>query len=451
MREPENFNDTPTSETAPPSAPGPAATQADAAPRLTSSFRALRHRNYQLFWFGSFLSNIGTWMQSVAQGWLVRELTASPTLIGFVAFASALPQIVFSLFSGATADLFNRRKLLVWTQVVQLICALALGVLVWLRDGQLWPVLSIWHVIAISFISGWATTMANPVYQTMTLDIVGRDDLPSALALNSANFNLSRIIGPTVGGLLFGLIGTAGCYFLNSASFLGVIVALLLMRFPLWQPPAERGARAVLQQMVAGLHYVRRRPRVLALLGMAAVVSLFGFPYLTFMPVFARDVLGLDARGLAYLWAATGVGALISALVMAPLLSRERGRGRMLVTAMLCFGLVVTAFALSSRFAWSLVGLVLVGGGMVSVTITINTLLQTLVRDQMRGRVMSLYSLAFLGIPPIGSLLIGSAAELLGGYGGWHGVQLAMALGGAVIVLLALVVIVAVPRLREME
>jgi MFS family permease len=162
-------------------------------------------------------------------------------------------------------------------------------------------------------------------------------------------------------------------------------------------------------------------------------------------------VLGLDARGLAYLWAATGTGALISALVMAPLLSRERGRGRMLAMAMLLFGLVVTAFALSGQFIWSLLGLMLVGGGMVSVTITINALLQTLVRDEMRGRVMSLYSLAFLGVPPIGSLLIGAVAELLGGYGGWHGVQLAMALGGLVIVLLALLVIVAVPRLREME
>jgi MFS family permease len=449
MREPENLNDPLTVEPSPTNLP--TAIQTDAAPRPTSSFRALRHRNYQLFWFGSFFSNIGTWMQAVAQGWLVRELTASPTLIGFVAFASALPQIVFSLFSGATADLFNRRKLLVWTQVVQLICALALGLLVWLRDWQIWSVLSIWHVIAISFISGWATTMANPVYQTLTLDIVGRDDLPSALALNSANFNLSRIIGPTVGGLLFGLIGTAGCYFLNSASFLAVIVALLLMQFPLWKPPGERGARVVWRQMVAGLYYVRGRPRVLALLGMAAITSLFGFPYLTFMPVFARDVLGLDARGLAYLWAATGTGALISALVMAPLLSRERGRGRMLAMAMLLFGLVVTAFALSGQFIWSLLGLMLVGGGMVSVTITINALLQTLVRDEMRGRVMSLYSLAFLGVPPIGSLLIGAVAELLGGYGGWHGVQLAMALGGLVIVLLALLVIVAVPRLREME
>lgn len=451
MREPENFNDPSISETARTSVPAPAPAQVEDVPRLTSSFRALRHRNYQLFWFGSFLSNIGTWMQVVAQGWLVRELTASPTLIGFVAFAGSLPQIVFSLFSGATADLFNRRKLLVWTQVVQVICALALGVLVWLRDWQVWPVLSIWHVIVISFVSGWATTMANPVYQTLTLDIVGRSDLPSALALNSANFNLSRIIGPTAGGLLFGLIGTAGCYFLNSASFLAVIVALSLMKFPLWQPPAERNARAVLRQMIAGVHYVRGRPRVMALLGMAAVVSLFGFPYLTFMPVFARDVLQLDARGLAYLWAATGTGALISALVMAPLLSRERGRGRVLVTATLLFGLVVTAFALSSRFAWSVVGLMLVGGGMVSVTITINALLQTLVRDEMRGRVMSLYSLAFLGIPPIGSLLTGTAAELIGSYRGWHGVQLAMALGGAVIVLLALLVIIAVPRLREME
>jgi MFS family permease len=420
-------------------------------PYRGSTFSALRHRNYQFFWIGSFLSNIGTWMQAVAQGWLVRELTASPALIGFVAFAGSLPQITFSLFSGVYADLFNRRKLLLWTQIVQLLCSATLGLLVLLRDWGIWPVLSIWHVVAITFASGVATTLSNPTYQALTIDIVGREDLPSAVALNSAQYNLSRIIGPTINGLLFSLIGVAGCYFLNSVSFLAVIAALLLMRFPTWQPPRRSDGPEVMRQMIAGLRYVHKRPRVKALLGIATVISLFGLPYLTFMPVFARDVLSLGEQGFSFMWAAIGAGALISALAMAFFLTSSRKRGKMLLISTLLFGLVIIAFALSRNSALSMFCLMLVGGGMVSITTTINTLLQTLVRDEMRGRVMSMYSLSFLGMPPVGSLLIGSIADLAGNRLGFHGAQLALALGGAVIVLVAGFVIVAVPRIRELE
>jgi MFS family permease len=423
----------------------------ETAARGGATFRAFENRNYQLFWTGSFLSNIGTWMQAVAQGWLVRELTASSALIGFVSFAGSFPQIAFSLFSGVYADLFNRRKLLFWTQVVQLICAAALGALVLLRDWQIWPVLSIWHVIAISFASGVATTLSNPTYQALTLDIVGREDLPSAVALNSAQYNLSRIIGPTINGLLFSLIGVAGCYFLNSVSFLAVIAALLLMQFPTWRPPKKRDWREVIKQMIAGLRYVRGRPRVLSLLGIASVTSLFGLPYLTFMPVFARDVLALDERGFSFMWAAIGGGALFSALGMAYLLTNSRQRGRLLLGATLLFGVVIIAFALSRNTTLSMFCLMLVGGGMVSVTTTINTLLQTLIRDEMRGRVMSMYSLSFLGMPPIGSLLIGAVADIFGNRMGFHGAQWALALGGIVIVLSASFVILAVPRMRELE
>ncbi|MBK7599292.1 MAG: MFS transporter [Acidobacteria bacterium] len=340
--------------------------------RLRSTFGALRHRNYQLFWFGSFLSNIGTWMQVVAQGWLVRDLTALPLLIGFVSFAGSLPQFAFSLFGGVTADLFNRRKLLLLTQTAQLICAGSLGLLVLMRDLQIGPVLTIWHVIAVSFASGLATTLANPAYQALTLDIVGREDLPSAVALNSAQFNLSRIIGPTVGGLIFGVIGIAGCYFFNSASFLAVIIALWIMKFPEWKAPEHRGVREVGRQIVAGIRYVSGRPRVTTLLAIASMTSIFGLPYLTFMPVFARDVLNLDARGLSYLWAGTGSGAVISAILMAFTLTTSRRRGRLLLIGTGLFGLAVIAFALSRSFTLSFFCLMLVGGGMVSVTTTVN-------------------------------------------------------------------------------
>jgi MFS family permease len=420
-------------------------------PVFGGTFRALRHRNYRLVWIGFFLSNIGMWMQTVAQGWLVRDLTPSTALIGFVSFASSFPQLAFSLFGGAYADLFNRRKLLIFTQTVHLVCAVSLGALVLLRDWNLWMALSIRSVIAITFISGLSSTIASPAFQAFVLDLVGREDLPSAVALNSAQFNLSRIIGPTIGGLLFGVMGIAGCYFLNGAGFLAVIAALWMMRLPPWQAPDERNAREIWRQTIAGIRYVRRRPRVQALLGIATVVSVCGLPFLIFLPVFARDVLDQEARGLAQLWAATGAGALLSALLMAYSLSNSHRRGRLLLVGNALFGLAIVAFALSRNFALSCLCLALVGAGMVSITTTVNTLLQTLVRDEMRGRVMSMYGLAFIGLPPVGGLLIGLMADVIGWRWEHHGAQWALAAGGAMIVLFAVGVALAVPRVKELE
>jgi MFS family permease len=415
------------------------------------AFRALRYRNYRLIWVGFFLSNIGTWMQTVAQGWLVRELTASTALIGFVSFASSFPQIAFSLFGGVYADLFNRRKLLIATQAVYMFNAAALGALVFMRDWTLWEGLSLWHVIAITFVSGVSSTLNTPAFQALMLDLVRREDLPSAVALNSAQLNLSRVIGPTIGGLLFGVIGIAGCYFLNSASYLVVIASLWMLRMPPLRAPDGLNARDVWRQLVAGVRYVRRRPRVQALLCVAAVISLCGSPYLIFLPVFARDVLNQEAEGLARLWAAMGAGALLSAPAMAYGLSNSRHRGRLLLAGNVFFGLAVAAFALSRNFALSCLFLALVGAGMVSVTNAVNMLLQTLAQDEMRGRVMSMYALAIIGLPPVGGLLIGALADLIGWRWGHHGAQWALAAGGAVIILFALGVRLVAPRVKELE
>jgi MFS family permease len=418
---------------------------------LGGTFRALHYPNYRLVWVGFFLSNIGSWMQTVAQGWLVRDLTASTALIGFVSFAGSFPQIAFSLFGGVYADLFNRRKLLIVTQAVYMFNAAALGGLVLLRDWKLWGGLSLWHVIAIAFIGGVSSTLATPAFQALLTDLVRREDLPSAVALNSAQFNLSRIIGPTIGGLLFGAIGIAGCYFLNSASFLAVIAALWMLRMPPWRPPDDRDAREMWRQMIAGIRYVHGRPRVRALLGVAGVISLCGSPFLIFLPVFARDVLNREAQGLAHLWAAMGAGALLSALVMAYSLSNSRRRGRLLLGGNIFFGLAVAGFALSRNFPLSCFFLALTGAGMVSITTTVNTLLQMLVQDEMRGRVMSMYALAFIGLPPLGGLLIGALADIIGWRWGHHGAQWAMAAGGIVIVLFAIGLTLAVPRIKELE
>jgi MFS family permease len=406
--------------------------------------RALGNRNFRLFWLGSFLSNVGFWVQGIAQGWLVRDLTPSPFLIGFVSFAGSLPQLAFSLFGGVFADLFDRRKLLVATQIAEMFFALLLGLLVSLE------VITIWHVIVISFLNGLAATLATPTYQALTLDIIGREDLLSGVALNSTQFNLSRVIGPTVGGMMIGAVGLAGCFYANGLSFVAIIVALLMMRLPSVIRSERRSARDVFPQLVEGLRYVRGRPRVLTLLAIAAAVSVFGFPYLTFMTVFARDVLLVDAEGLAKLMAATGAGAVVSALAVAALGVRRR-RGRFLLGVTAAFGAALVVFALSNYFPLSLACLSLVGGGMVAVTTTVNTLLQTLVRDEMRGRVMSMYALTFLGLPPIGSVTVGALADLIGARWGLHGMQFALAAGGAVIVLFVTGLIVTGSRVKELD
>jgi MFS family permease len=412
--------------------------------RRSGMFRALSYRDYRLLWAGAFLSNIGTWMQSIAQGWLVRELTPSPFLIGFVAFAGSFPQLAFALFSGVYADMFDRRRLLLVTQAVQMMLSALLGLLVALR------VISIWQVIAISFASGLASTLTNPAWHAFLHDITGREDLMSAIALNSTQYNLSRIIGPVIGGVMITTVGIAGCFYLNGLSFLAVIAALMLIGAASQGRSGYTGQRDVLRQLIAGLRYVRGRPRVMALLIIASVVSIFGIPYLVFLPVFARDVLGADARGLSLLMAATGVGAVLSALLQA-FLGNFHGRGKFLLGGTLFFGVMIVVFALSRTFALSLVCLAFGGGAMVSITTTINNLLQILVTDEMRGRVMSMYSLAFLGLAPVGSLLIGSAADLLGRRWNYHSAQLALAASGAIVVLFALYVLIAQPRVRALE
>ncbi|MGH9840111.1 MAG: MFS transporter [Blastocatellia bacterium] len=407
-------------------------------------FSALRHRDYRLLWLGVFCSGIGTWMQVVAQGWLVRDLTPSPFLIGFVSFAGSLPVLLLSLFSGVFVDTFDRRRLLMATQVAQLLFSVVLGLLVSLQA------VTIWQVILLSFLGGVAISLSNPTYYALMHDIVGRDDLMSAISLNSTQYNLSRIIGPAIGGLMITAVGMAGCFYLNGFTFLAMIAALLMMRVVSVGQVESAGVRDVLPQTLAGLRYVRRRPRVLAILSIAAVVSTFGIPFLVFLPVFARDVLGKDALGLSWLMAATGAGAVVSALSQT-FLSNYRRRGMVLLLGATAFGVATVAFALSQAYVPSLFYLAALGGAMVSVTTNTNNLLQTLVRDEMRGRVMSMYTLIFMGLPPLGALLVGALADLTGKQGSYHGAQLALAVSGLVVLLFAVSVALAVPRLRALE
>jgi MFS family permease len=421
--------------------------QADSEPPeeiRATMFSALHHRDYRLLWLGVFSSGIGTWMQVVAQGWLIRSLTPSPFVIGLVSFIGSAPLLLLSLFSGVFVDAFDRQRLLMATQLAQLLLAIGLGLLVSLGA------VAIWQVALLSFLAGVATSLSNPTYYALMHDIVGRDDLMSAIALNSTQYNLSRIIGPAIGGAMITAVGMAGCFYLNGLSFLAMMAALMMIRVVSVGHAETVGARDVIPQTLAGLRYVRRRPRVLAILSVASVVGVFGIPFLVFLPIFARDVLGKDALGLSWLMAATGVGAVLSALSQT-FLSNYRRRGLVLLVGAMTFGAATIAFALSRQYLPSLFFLAALGGAMVSVTTNTNNLLQTLVRDEMRGRVMSMYSLIFLGLPPLGGLLIGAAADWMGTAGGFHGAQWALALSGGVVVVFAAVVTVAVPRLRALE
>ncbi len=277
-------------------------------------FRALSHRNFRLFWIGAFLSNIGTWMQAVAQGWLVLQLTNSAFWLGLDAFMATAPGLIFTLLGGVFADLIDRRRLLLFTQVVAGVAALALATLV--ATGTV----NRWIVLGFSFITGCCMALASPSYLAMTYDLVGREDLANAIAMNSTQFQLSRVVGPALAGLGFKFFGLAGCFYVNGISFIAVVVSLWKVR-PIqgYERVAQRAInrRSILRDIFEGFSYVRNRPRVSSLLLLSSVSSFFGAPYFTLVPVYARDVFHLGETGLALMTGTAGAGAFFGALLVA--------------------------------------------------------------------------------------------------------------------------------------
>src|ERR1041385_15256 len=355
--------------------------------RRSGMFRALSHRNYRLFITGAFLSNVGTWMQAVAQGWLVLKLTNSPFWLGLDAFMATSPAFVFTLVGGVFADLIDRRRLLLFTQVGAGIAGLGLATLVATN------VVNRWMVLGFSFVTGCCMALASPSYLAMTYDLVGREDLANAIAMNSTQFQLSRVVGPTLAGVAFRLVRLAGCFYANGLSFIAVVVSLSMVR-PQHRAntPAHsiKDRRAFWEDLVDGFRYVRNRPRVSSLLLLSAVNSFFGAPYFSMIPLYARDIFKLNETGLALLMGTAGCGALIGALLVA-YLGDFRRKGWFVLGGAILFGLCITGFALSSRLMLSLTFLVGVGFSLVVSVALINTLLQKLVTDEMRGRVMSMF------------------------------------------------------------
>jgi len=409
---------------------------------ISEMFRALRHRNFFLFWSGAFLSNTGTWMQAVAQGWLVLQLSNSPFWLGVDGFMATAPGLVLTLAGGVFADLVDRRKLLIYSQIVAGLSALTLGTLV------VTGIVHVWMILCLSFVTGCCMSIAGPSYLALVFDLVGREDLANAIALNSTQFQLSRAIGPAFAALGFKLFGLAGCFFANGISFAAVVAGLAMVRYDEHRPakPASdrslKDRRAFVDDLVEGFRYVGSRPRVSMLLLISAATSLFGAPYLAMTPVFARDIFHLGESGLALLMGTAGAGALFGALFLA-YLGDFRRKGWVVLGGDFGFAVCLICFALSKNLTLSLIFLFALGFAIVCSVAVTNTLLQKLVTNEMRGRVMSMFMFSFIGAMPIGNLIAGAASHRFG-------VPRTLAVGGAVIAIFVTVITWRSPNLRDL-
>jgi len=383
--------------------------------KLRGVVRALRHRNYQLFFGGQCISLTGTWMQNVAQAWLVYQLSKSSFLLGLVGFVGQFPVFLLAPLAGHAADRWSRHRIIVATQAAMMLLAFALAAITF--SG----VVQVWHVVVLAALLGVVNAFDMPARQSFVVQMVGRADLPNAIALNSSLFNGARIAGPAIAGLLVAAIGEAWCFFANGVSYIAVIAGLLLMRIqPHVQPPQTESAIA---HIIEGFRWVGRNRPIRALLIQLGIVSLVGMPYAVLMPIFADRILHQGATGLGMLLGATGVGALVGALRLA-LRQGTRGLGRSVAFSTFSFGALLILFAYSRSFWLSAAILVPLGFAFISQMAGTNTLIQSMVPDALRGRVMSVYSMMFMGMAPLGALAAGIAAAHLGA-------PLTVALGGA--------------------
>lgn len=402
--------------------------------RLRLALRALRHRNFRLFTAGQTISVIGTWMQQVAVSWLVYRLTGSAFYLGLVGFLSQAPAFVLAPFAGALADRVNKHRLVIVTQAGAMVQAALLALLV--MSGTV----EIWHILALMTLLGAIIGFDTPSRQAFLLEMVGdRADLPNAIALNSSMFNLARLIGPAIAGVAIAAIGEGWVIAVNAVSYIAVLASLLLMRLPA-HPRAHRHP-GMLRHIREGFRYAFGFPPIRSILLMVATVSVVAVPFTVLLPVVATEVLGGGAETLGFLMAATGLGALSGALALA-MRSTVTGLGRVIVNAAAIFGIGLIGVALSRSLPLTLGLLMLAGFGMMTQMASSNTVLQTLVDDDKRGRVMSLYSMAFLGTAPLGSLLAGAAASRVGA-------PLTIGIGGAGCIVAAGVFGSRLPVLRE--
>ncbi len=364
-------------------------------------------------WIASVASNIGTWMQNVAQAWLVYRLTGSSLLLGVVGFAGQIPVFLLAPIGGLAADRWNRHRIVIGTQIVSMILACFLAILTLLH------IVAVWEIVVLAALLGAVNAFDIPARQSFLIDMVGREDLMNAIALNSSMFNGARVIGPAIAGILVASIGEGWCFFANGVSFIAVIIGLLMIKVA---PHERAGHGSMVEHIAEGFAFVRRTRPVRSLLLLVGIISLVGMPYLVLMPIFADQILHGGARALGLLMGATGFGAVMGALTLAAR-TGVKGLARIAGISAAGFGVFLIIFGASKFFWFSLIALVPVGFWMMLQMGCSNTLIQAMVPDRLRGRVMSLYSMMFMGMAPIGALFGGALADRLG-------VQVTVAIGG---------------------
>ena len=385
--------------------PGPLQPSGEVSSGRRGAFRALRHRNYRLYFFGQLVSLAGTWMQSAAQAWLVLKLTNSSMMLGVVSFAQFMPILLVGLFAGVIIDRVDRRRLIITTQTLLMLSAFTLATLTWTGAVR------VGYVILLASFNGTIASFDMPGRQSFVVEMVGYEDLANAIALNSMMFSSARMFGPAAAGLLIAWLGIGTCFFLNGVSFLAVIWSLFQMEIP---PRAVAGAGArMFHQAREGLAYVWSNRRIFHQMALAAVTNAFGYTYLVLVPLFARNVLHGDARTYGFLVAAQGLG---SALGAATLASRVTTRGirNNLVAGLFLSALGIIVFGMSRAVALSMAAQFVIGAGLTNFRASNNTLVQLFVSDDLRGRVMSTYQLATIGMVPLGSLEVGYMGTRLG-------------------------------------
>jgi MFS family permease len=399
-----------------------------------SPFAALRHRNFQLYFGGQLISNAGTWMQVIAQGWLVYQLTHSDLSLGIVGFAAAIPSLLVTPWGGVVVDRVQKRTLLMFTQAGAMLLAFILGALAFTGAVREW------HIVLLAAGLGLVNAFDAPARQAFVVELVGRRDLANGIALNSLMFNSARVVGPALGGILLALVGAAWCFTINGLSFLAVILGLAAMKFELHQPAG--GTETPWQQLSRGLRYAAGEAEIAGLLLLSLAFSVFGVSYATVLPAFVAQVLQQGAAAYGWVTTATGVGAVTGALIIA----HHRGtkwRGKWLVTASLAFPVVLAAFGFNASLTVSLVLAFGLGIGFMTQFTMMNTLLQTRVDDSLRGRVMALYTLTFFGLAPFGNLAIGALSDRIG-------LSYAIGLFALVSLVLAVAILRRVPQIRDL-
>jgi len=400
---------------------------------IKQTFAALKYPNYRLWFWGQMTSLFGSWMQSTAQAFLIYELTHSPVFLGYVGFAAGIPAWLFTFYGGVIADRFPRRNILMITQIWMMSLAFILAVLAF--TGLVQP----WHIILLSFGLGVGTAFDSPARHAFVNELVEKEDLINAIALNSTMFNTATAIGPAIGGIIYALMGPAWCFTINGVSFLAVIYNLWRMKL---KPFVQKiRTKSTLAELKEGFVYIRKQKMILMIIFMIAMVSILAFGMITLFPAWAVKILHGDATTNGFLQSARGIGALIAALIIASM-SKYISKGKVLMYNYLALPVFIIIFSFNRSLFLSLFLLIIIGGVLIAIFNLSNATIQTLVEEEFRGRVMSIYSFSFFAIVPLGSLLIGAEAEHLGA-------PEAILINGAVLLVCMLFISWRFPNLRK--